>query len=216
MYIPASFREARSEILHAFMQAHPLGLLITHGPSGLQASPLPFLLYPDEGECGVLRAHLARANPHWQDLQGLLECLVVFQGPQAYVTPSWYPSKAETHRAVPTWNYTAVHAWGRPEVTEDAAWLLRQLKDLTEQHEQRRPEPWALRDLPDDYLAGQLKAIIGIEIPLQRIEGKFKLSQNRNAADRAGVTRGLRDGQDPHRNEAVADLVEYAGISKQL
>lgn len=210
MHIPAPFLESRTETLHELMQAHPLGLLVTNCRSGLQASPLPFLLYSDEGEFGVLRAHMAKANAHWQALIGLAECLVVFQGPEGYVTPSWYPGKAETHRAVPTWNYATAHAWGRPVVTEDANWLFRLLNDLTSQHEKQRLQPWSVRDIPDDYLASQLKAIIGIEIPIQRIEGKFKMSQNRNDGDRAGVVRGLRDEHDPHRNETMACMVERA------
>jgi transcriptional regulator len=210
MYIPNSFREHRTQYLHQLMQAHPLGLLVTSGASGLQASPLPFFLYPDEGEHGVLRAHMARANSHWQELVGLAECLVVFQGPEGYVTPSWYPSKAETHKAVPTWNYATVYAWGTPSVVEDAAWLLRQLNDMTDHHEKPRLQPWSVGDAPADYVAGQMKAIIGIEIPIRRIEGKFKMSQNKNDADRAEVVRGLRHEGDPHGNMSVAHFVERA------
>lgn len=206
MYIPNSFREHRTQHLHQLMQAHPLALLVTNGASGLQASPLPFFLYPDESEHGVLRAHMARANPHWQELLELAECLVVFQGPEGYVTPSWYPGKAETHKAVPTWNYATVHAWGTPSVVEDVAWLLRQLNDMTDHHEKPRLQPWSVDDAPADYVAGQLKAIIGIEIPIRRIEGKFKMSQNKNDADRAGVISGLRDEDDPHCNISVASL----------
>lgn len=208
MHIPGSFREDRTEHLHQLMQAHPLGLLVTHGGGGLQASPVPFLLYPHEGEYGVLRAHMARANPHWRELAGLTECLVVFQGAEGYVTPSWYPGKAETHKAVPTWNYATVHAWGAPSVVDDAAWLRRQLNDLTDHHEKSRPQPWSIDDAPADYIAGLATAIIGIEIPIRRIEGKFKMSQNKSDADRAGVVRGLRDQDDPHRNFQVAHLVE--------
>ncbi|MEI7428930.1 MAG: FMN-binding negative transcriptional regulator [Betaproteobacteria bacterium] len=210
MYIPASFQEQHPENLHQLMQAHPLGLLVTHGISGLLASPLPFLLYPDEGEFGVLRVHLARANPHWKDLAGLAECLVVFQGPQGYVTPSWYPGKLETHKVVPTWNYATVHAWGTPSVIDDAAWLRRQLNDLTDYHEKPRLQPWSVDDAPADFVAAQMKAIIGIEIPIRRIEGKYKLSQNRNQADRAGVLKGISDVNDPHRNTGLTDLMEGA------
>lgn len=208
MYLPASFRESRTERLHDLIRTHPLGLLVTHGDRGLEASPIPFLLYADEGEHGVLRAHMARANPHWQSLAGQAECLIVFQGPEGYVTPSWYPSKAETQKAVPTWNYATVQVWGRPSVTEDAAWLRRQLDDLTAFHESPRPRPWSVSDAPEDYVARQMKAIIGIEIPIRRIEGKWKMSQNKDAADRAGVIAGMRSGADPHRNIQVADLVE--------
>lgn len=207
MYIPASFRQTDTAALHQLILAHPLGLLVTAGGGGLMASPIPFLLYPDEGELGVLRAHLARANPHWQELPGLDQCLVVFQGPQGYVSPSWYPGKADTHKVVPTWNYAAVHAWGKPAVMDDPAWLRRQLDDLTALQEGQRPQPWAVADAPADFIAQQMKAIIGIEIPITRLEGKFKLSQNRPPADRAGVLRGCADPDDPHHNPAVADLL---------
>lgn len=214
MYLPRAFREDRLEILHELVRSHPLGLLISSGPQGLQASPLPFLLYPDEGEYGVLRAHLARANTHWRDLSGIEECLVVFQGPGNYVTPGWYPGKARDPRAVPTWNYASVQIRGRPCVREDAAWLARQLADLSRHHEQIRPRPWSIEDLPPDFLEAQLRAIVGIEIPIRRIDGKFKMSQNRQDEDRAGVIRGLRDANDPHRNDEVADVVERAAAQR--
>lgn len=214
MYIPASFRETRVASLHELIRAHPLGLLVTHGGSGLQASPVPFLLYADEGEYGVLRAHVARANPHWQELVGLAECLVVFQGASGYVTPSWYPGKAEIHKVVPTWNYATVQARGRPAVVDDAVWLRRQLDDLTAVHERPRPQPWSVNDAPADYIATQMKAIIGIEIPIGRIEGKWKMSQNKDAADNAGVVRGMRSATDPHQNPQVADLIESAAREK--
>lgn len=208
MYIPASFRESRLEKLHDLIAKHPLGLLVTQAGVGLEASPIPFLLYADEGEHGVLRAHIAKANPHWKSLAGNIECLVVFQGPTGYVTPSWYPSKAETHKAVPTWNYATVHVWGHASLTEDAAWLRRQLNDLTMHHEGSRPQPWSINDAPADYLANQMKAIIGIEIPISRVEGTWKMSQNKADADREGVVAGMRSDTDPHRNTRVADLVE--------
>jgi transcriptional regulator len=208
MYNPSTFREDRVEVMHELIRAHPLALLVTHGGGGLAASPIPFLVYPDEGANGTLRAHVARANPHWKELAGAAEALVVFQGAAGYVTPSWYATKAATHKVVPTWNYATVHAWGRPAVVDDACWLARQLADLTRLQEQRRPRPWAVADAPADFIAAQMKAIVGIEIPIGRLEGKWKMSQNRDAADRAGVVAGLRAGDDPHRNAAVADLVE--------
>ena len=213
MYIPPAFREDRIEALHDLIRLRPLGLLTTSGASGLSATPLPFLVYPAEGKNGTLRAHMARANPHWRDLQGGADCLVVFMGPQGYVTPSWYPTKRETQKVVPTWNYVCVQAWGRPRLVEDAAWLRRQLDDLTRAMESARPEPWAVNDAPEDYLAAQMKAIVGIEIPIDRIEGKWKLSQNRPAADRAGVVAGLNDPQDPDKNEAMAQLMTRRGDS---
>src|SRR5262245_17297520 len=142
MYQPAHFREDRLEVQHALIRGHPLGLLITSGPSGLLANPVPCLVYPDASPNGTLRLHLARANPHWRELATVEQCLVVFQGPQQYVTPSWYPTKRDTGKVVPTWNYVTVHAWGRPRVTDDPAWLRRQVDDLTLLNEGGRPEPW--------------------------------------------------------------------------
>ena len=210
MYIPAPFREARIEEMHALMRDHPLGVLVTHEAEGLQASPLPFLFHADGSEHGVLRAHLARANPHWRSLAAAGECLVIFQGADAYVTPSWYPSKAAHGRVVPTWNYATVQVRGLPRVVEDAAWLRRQLDDLTRAQEGRRARPWAVDDAPADYLAAQMRAIVGLEIAVDRIEGKWKMSQNRDAADHAGVAAGLADGGDPHHDAAVAALVADA------
>jgi len=213
MHILPAFREARNETLFDLMRAYPLGLLITHGQDGqggqggLVATPLPFLIYADEGQNGTLRAHLARANPHWHALRQAAECLVVFQGAQGYITPSWYATKQETHEVVPTWNYATVHAWGAPRVVEEAAWLRRQLDDLAHARESIRPEPWAIGEAPQEFIAAQMQAIVGIEIPIGRIEGKWKMSQNRPAADRAGVVDGLRNPQDPHGNAALAEQV---------
>jgi transcriptional regulator len=210
MYIPASFREGKIERLHDLIMKHPLGLLVTHGNGGLEASPIPFLLYPDEGEFGTLRAHMARANPHWKLLVDQAECLIAFQGVDGYVTPSWYPSKAEHHKSVPTWNYATVQVRGIATVTEDAAWLRRQLDDLTTLHEMSRPQPWSVSDAPADYISNQMKAIIGIEIPIGRIDGKWKMSQNKDDADREGVIAGLSAFTDPHQNDLVADLVRQS------
>lgn len=211
MYTPPAFHEARIDVLHALIRQHPLGLLTSAGAGGLLATPLPFLVHAGEGGHGTLRAHLARANPHWRDLQVVAECLVVFMGPQGYVTPSWYPSKRETQKVVPTWNYVTVHAWGRPRIVEDAAWLRRQIDELTRAQESPRPEPWAVGDAPEDYLAAQMQAIVGLEIPIDRIEGKWKLSQNRAEADRAGVIAGLGSPDDPHGNAAMAELMVERG-----
>jgi transcriptional regulator len=193
MYQLPAFREDRIEVQHDLIRAHPLGLLVSTGPGGLMANPIPFLVYADGSQRGTLRAHLARANPQWRELAAGAECLVVFQGPQDYVTPSWYATKRENGKVVPTWNYATVHAWGRPRVVDDAAWLRRQIGDLTLQQEGVRPAPWRVEDAPADYVAAQIKGIVGIEIPIDRIEGKWKVSQNRPAADRAGVVAGLRE-----------------------
>jgi transcriptional regulator len=208
MYIPSSFRERSIEQLHDLIVKHPLGLLITHGDNGLEASPIPFLLYADEGKYGKLRAHLAKANPHWKSLAEHTECLVVFQGPDGYVTPSWYPSKAKTHKVVPTWNYATVQVRGHAAVIEDAAWLRRQLDDLTACQEMLRPQPWSVSDAPTDYITTQMNAIIGIEISINRIDGKWKMSQNKEDADREGVIAGMRSDTDPHQNIRVAEVIE--------
>lgn len=205
MYLPASYREDRREVQFDLLRSHPLGLLISAGPDGLMANPVPFIAYPEEGN-GVLRAHVARANPQWQELAAAPECLVVFQGPHAYISPSLYPSKAESHRTVPTWNYATVHVWGRPVLHEDAVWLRRQIDDLTHAHEGKRLSPWKVSDAPADFIAAQLKAIVGIEIAITRIEAKWKMSQNRSDADRHGVVAGLQADSRPDE-AAVAKLV---------
>ena len=208
MYIPAAFKEDSIVLMHELMQAHPLGLLISHGPAGLLATPVPFVSYAEAAGKGTLRAHVARANPHWQELARVEECMVVFQGEHGYVSPSWYPSKQASHRVVPTWNYATVHVWGKPLIIDDAAWLARQLSDLTNAQEGRRPQPWAMGDAPSDYLATQMKALVGIEIAITRIEGKWKLSQNKDDGDRLGVIAGMRTKNDPHHNSPLADLLE--------
>lgn len=208
MYQPVHFREDRVEVQHDLIRAHPLGLLVTAGDEGLMANPVPFLVDHD-GRLGTLRAHVARANGQWRELRESADCLVVFQGPQDYVTPSWYATKRQTGKVVPTWNYATVHAWGRPRVIEDANWLRAQIGDLTRAMECRRSAPWAVEDAPADYTAAQIRAIVGIEISIVRMEGKWKASQNRNPADRAGVVAGYReDGA-----ATMASLVEAAGVT---
>ena len=208
MYQPPHFREDRVEVQHDLIRAHPLGLLITAGPSGLIANPVPFLIDSDASTHGTLRVHLARGNPQWHELRAVDQCLVVFQGPQEYVTPSWYATKHETGKVVPTWNYVTVHTWGRPQIIEDAAWLRRQLDDLTLLKEGRRPQPWAVGDAPESFVAAQMKGIVGVEIPIDRIEGKWKLSQNRPEKDRAGVVIGLREGGESAANMSAAIMAD--------
>ena len=206
MYQPPHFREDRLEVLHALMRAHPLGLLVSGGPGGLMANPVPFLLHADMSERGTLHCHVSRANPHWRELQAVAECLVVFQGPQRYITPSWYETKRATGKVVPTWNYATVHAWGPPRVIEDTEWLRANVEALTRAHEGLRPAPWAVDDAPPEFVAAQLRGIVGIEIPIDRIEGKWKVSQNRTDADRAGVVAGLGD-EDRKESAVMAALV---------
>jgi transcriptional regulator len=209
MYQPPAFREDRLDVQHELIRAHPLGLLITAGPAGLLANPFPFLLDADGTPFGTLRLHIARANPHWREFDAIDECLVLFQGPQDYVTPSWYATKRETGKVVPTWNYVMVHVWGRPRVVNDAVWLRRQLDDLTASREAKREAPWKVDDAPADFVAQQMRAIVGIEIPISRIEGKWKMSQNRPEADRAGVIAGFRESG--RAGEEIAALVAERG-----
>jgi transcriptional regulator len=211
MYQPPHFREDRIEVQHGLIREHPLGLIITGGPGGLTANPIPFVVYADGTPHGTLRCHLSRGNPHWQELGVVEQCLVVFQGPQDYVTPSWYATKRETGKVVPTWNYATVHAWGRPQVIHDAGWLRRQLDDLTLLNEGKRAAPWLVDDAPPDYVVAQMKGIVGVEIPIDRIEGKWKMSQNRPEADRAGVIAGFAEEGD----EAMAALIaERNGVKR--
>jgi transcriptional regulator len=208
MYQPPHFREDRIEVQHALIRDYPLGLLISAGAGGLMANPIPFLLDSGRTNPGVLRCHLARANPQWRELTGVDECMAVFQGPQSYVTPSWYAAKRETGKVVPTWNYATVHVWGRPSVIEDAAWLRCQIDGLTALQEGRRTPPWSVSDAPDDFIAAQVKGIVGVEILISRIEGKWKVSQNRPENDRAGVVNGLTGEGD---TAGMARLVAQRG-----
>lgn len=208
MYQPPHFREDRLDVQHDLIRRHPLGLLITAGSGGLMANPIPFAIHP-VSELGTLRAHLSRANPQVQELALVQECLVVFQGPQDYITPSWYATKHETGKVVPTWNYATVHAWGRPHVVADADWLRDQLHELTEHQEHARATPWGVDDAPAAFIAAQMKGIIGVEIVIERIEGKWKVSQNRPEQDRRGVVDGLRE--QGHEAHDMAALVEKYG-----
>jgi transcriptional regulator len=213
MYQPPQFREDRLDVQHGLIRVHPLGLLVTAGPNGLMANPIPFLIDPEASEKGTLSAHLSRANTQWRELGTVEECLVVFQGPQDYVTPSWYATKRETGKVVPTWNYATVHAWGRPRVIEDAEWLRRQIDDLTLSREHVRPEPWQVDDAPAPFVAAQIKGIVGVEIPIDRIEGKWKVSQNRPEADRLGVWEGFRE-EGGDSDEMAALVRERGGLGK--
>jgi transcriptional regulator len=202
MYLPKHFEETRAEVLHELIRAHPLGLLVTLADAGLQANPVPFMLDADPaGGPGILRAHVARANPLWRETRADTEALVVFQGPQAYVSPGWYASKAEHGKVVPTWNYVMVQARGTLRAIDDPAWVRAFVTRLTTRHEAVQAKPWAVADAPPDYIEATARAIVGLEITLSALVGKWKVSQNRSAADRAGVASGLR----------AAGFVEAAG-----
>jgi len=211
MYEPPHFRiEDRAE-LFALIRAHPLGMLISGGEAGLLANPIPFLVQerPDGSAC--LRAHLARPNPQWRALLDAPEALVVFQAQDHYITPSWYASKREHGKVVPTWNYMIVQVRGRASVKDDPGFLMDQISALTEQEEGARPDPWAVNDAPEPFVSAQMRGIIGIEIDIRDITGKYKLSQNRTAADRDGVVSGLAAEADPVGPAMAATILSRAG-----
>ena len=205
MYIPTQFREDDVPPVHAAIREAGLATLVTTGPDGLIATPLPLLLDTEPAPYGTLHGHVARANPQWRRSDLSVPALAMFAGPDAYVTPSWYATKRETGKVVPTWNYVAVHAYGTLEFYSDAERLLALVTRLTARHEGARAAPWAVADAPRDFIASQLKGIVGCELRITRLEGKWKMSQNRNDSDRAGVAEGLRaDGRD-----GIAALVEH-------
>ena len=215
MYIPSSNAEDRAEVLAAFMRAHPFATLVSVGPSGeLWATHLPVVFDPARGPHGTIEGHVARANPHHklvraaaEQVPGARESLVIFTGPDAYVTPSWYPTKAAHGRAVPTRNYIAVHAYGSLTLREDPSWLLDHVSRLTAQSEGGRTPAWEVSDAPDEYVAGQLKAIVGFELRVTRIEGRWKMSQNRPPEDIDGVVEGL-GASDRAMDRAVSAIVD--------
>ena len=205
MYIPPAFRDDDKESIIATIRAARLATLVTATAEGLLATPLPLLLDESDGEHGVIYGHVAKANPQWR-VPALGEGLAMFMGPDAYVTPTWYQTKQETEKVVPTWNYVAVHAYGPVEFFEDADRLLDVVTRLTNRHEGERALPWAVSDAPPDYIQAQLRGIVGLRMPITRLEGKRKMSQNRNAADRAGVVAGLSASDRPS-DRAVAPLI---------
>jgi transcriptional regulator len=204
MYNPPYFQEQRPEVLHQLMREHSLAALVTLGPGGLIANHVPLILYPDAGPLGTLRGHLSRMNSQWRDSLPEVPALAIFQGPSAYITPSWYPSKDAGGKVVPTYNYMVVHAHGPLQTYDDPRLLERNVRALTELHEARFTEPWSVDDAPADYVQGLLRGIIGIEITIARLEGKWKLSQNRTVEDRQGAIDGLRQEGDP-LSVAMAD-----------
>ena len=211
MYRPAHFHIDDPSVIHAFIRAHPLGLLISAGDDGPLADPLPFLLDDLGNGKARLRGHMARANPHWRLLETMGRALVVFQASGHYISPGWYPSKAETGKVVPTWNYVNVQVRGPVRVHNDAAWLRQQVQDLTAVHEGASAAPWAIEDAPEDFIAAQLRAIIGFEIEIEAMDGKFKLSQNRSQPDRNAVLRAL-DGAGAGKSADLAALMRSLGI----
>ncbi len=209
MYLPAHFSESRPDVLRAFVRDHPLGLLVTQNRAGgIDANSVPFILDAGGDGPGVLRAHVARANPLWSTARDDVDALVVFQGPHGYVSPAWYPSKAEHGKVVPTWNYVMVQARGRLRAIDDRAWLRAFVTRLTDLHERSRSAPWQVSDAPADYIETMLGAIVGIELTLSSLVGKWKVTQNRSEADRAGVVAGLLG---EHGDAALAAEVRAPG-----
>jgi transcriptional regulator len=215
MYQPPHFREEDIAVQQALIRAHPLGLLITAGPDGPTANPLPFHLDAERGAKGTLQVHMARANGQWKELLAGAPPLVVFQGAENYITPSWYATKRETGKVVPTWNYAMVQVKGKATIIEDADWLRRQIRALTGEHEDKRAAAWSVEDAPDAFIAAQIKGIVGVEIEIADIVGKWKVSQNRPAADIAEVIDGLGEPDQPHKNAEMAELVREYGHRKR-
>jgi len=206
MYLPSAFKIDDLASFHEVIRRYPLATLVTRLGDGIVADHIPFLLDTSGGDQGVLRAHVARANPLWQTHPAGVEVLAIFTGPDHYITPSWYSTHHETGKTVPTWNYIAVHAYGPLQIIDDPGWLRQQISELTALHEDGQTSPWAITDAPEDFIVTQMKAIIGIEIAITRMEGKQKTSQNRSWADRRGVMAGLAasGGDQAH---VMADLI---------
>ena len=196
MYLPNHFAEQRVDLLHRLISEHPVGALVVSTADGLEANHLPFELDAEPAPFGTLRGHVARANPVWHQFTRGVEALVIFHGPQAYISPSWYPSKEMTGEVVPTYNYLAVHGYGEIKIIHEREWLRALVTRLTDRFEASRAAPWRVSDAPAAFIDKQLSAIVGIEIPLTKLIGKWKVSQNRPAADRAGVVAGLSERND--------------------
>ena len=207
MYIPAHFAESRVDLLHDAIRRNGFATLISMTADGLVASHVPLMLDPDPAPYGTLIGHLAKANPHARASDPSVQTLAVFQGPDGYITPSYYAAKQEHGKVVPTWNYAAIHAYGRLDVFDDPDRLLAVVTRLTDLHEAKRAQPWAVADAPADFVQGMLRAIIGIALPIARLEGKVKMSQNRPAADQQGTIDGLRLDGEPALADAVARAI---------
>lgn len=214
MYVPAHFAETDPTVLHGLIRSHPLGTWVVWAGGGLVANHVPFLVDASRGPCGTLVGHIARANPVWKELLDTTPSVVVFHGAQKYITPSWYPAKWETGKVVPTWNYAVVHAHGSPRMIQDRTWLRSHVSALSDHHEAARPLPWTIEEAPDEYIDALLGAIVGIEIPLDSLQGKWKLSQNRSAADLTGTIAGLT-AQGDEESRTLATLASEALARKR-
>lgn len=209
MYLPRHFEETDVRVLHQFIRAHPFAALVTATTAGLDANHIPFVLESEPAPNGCLRGHIARANPLWRECAPAAEALVLFQGANAFVSPSWYPSKLDTGKVVPTWNYVVVHAHGPLRFIDDAAWVRAHVETLTNQHEHERAAPWRVTDAPADFIDRLVEGLVGLEIPIARLAGKWKVSQNRSDRDREGVVDGLT-AEGTKSAATMADLVRKA------
>lgn len=215
MYVPKYHEESDISVLHALIRTQPLGTWVTHSDGELLANHVPFLLDPSRGAHGTLIGHVARANPAWHSFSKTVNSVVAFQGPQTYITPSWYPSKHAHGKAVPTWNYAVVHAHGMPRAIEDRDWLLQHVNQLTDVHEADQALPWKVSDAPQEFTEKLLQAIVGIEIPIVRLVGKWKVSQNRPAPDKLGVVAGLAARDDTQSKEMAALVSQHVSMPKE-
>ncbi|MFT4502833.1 FMN-binding negative transcriptional regulator [Caballeronia sp. 15711] len=211
MYLPAHFDESRKDVMHALIAGNPFGSLISHGKSGLDANHIPFELASNEGDLGVLHAHVARSNPLWQDVVDGDEVLVIFRAGDAYISPTWYPSKHEAHKQVPTWNYVVVHAHGRITIRDDEKYVRSVVARLTRTHEATEPQPWKMGDAPRDYIDTMLKSIVGLQIDITRLTGKSKLGQNKEARDIRGAGEALK----ARGNDRIGDAMLERAAEKE-
>ncbi|EIC30323.1 FMN-binding negative transcriptional regulator [Methylomicrobium album] len=207
MYIPKQFEESRVEVMHELIHAYPLATLITHSSDGLNANHIPLYLSESPAPSGTLQGHIARANPLLGEIAEGIEALAIFHGPDSYITPSWYTTKKETGKVVPTWNYAVVHAYGVLRIVDNASWLRAQLNALTDHNEASFPERWAVSDAPPDYIEKIMAAIVGVEMVITKLLGKWKVSQNQPTQNQASVISGLRASGLPE-SEAMVALVE--------
>jgi transcriptional regulator len=206
MYVPALYKEDRVAVIHDAIRKYGFGTLVTASEQELEASHLPMLIDPEPAPFGTVLGHVARANPQWRRVKPGIEALAIFLGPNTYITPSWYPTKRQTGKVVPTWNYLAIHAYGTLSFFDDRDELRAHVSKMTDTHEAPREAPWAVSDAPDAFVAGMLGAIVGFKLRITRLEGKWKMSQNRPAQDVAGVLEGLK-GEPGEADKAVADMV---------
>jgi transcriptional regulator len=212
MYTPQQFKVEDVSEAHALMRAHPFAILVTHGPDGLVATHLPTVLKVEEGNpLGRIECHVARPNPQWRSFAPGAEAMMIYQGAEAYIRPAWYPSKAEHAKVVPTWNYAVVHAYGRLEAVQDPSWLLDHVSELSRQQEAPYAEPWSTSDAPENFITMLMRGIVGLRLTISRLEGKEKMSQNREARDRAGVMEGLAQRAQGHDAVAATLVAKHLG-----